>query len=339
MKGIFCSTSRSLSRSMSQSAWARLTGAWVVMATLGLALVPAAHAAQTKLDQLRQLDGSWTDAGLEVKLMTDDGSDVVALDEPVRYQLTAQQGGVCYLVHVDAQDSATLIRPQDCANLSEGQSSYFPAAGDLTAAAPWGEESVFAFMLTENLPAAEELLAGSQGLVPLQSQAQLDAVLGALRTASESGQLAVAQTQYDVLQYRTRGIIKAVKSARTQEEKEPAKAVSFAVQSINFEFGSDELTEAGVRQLDQFGMALSDPELASTRLQVAGHTDDQGDELYNLDLSQRRAASVGAYLKQNFQISEDRIEVVGFGESKPVIDDDSLEARAQNRRVEMVLID
>ena len=51
---------------------------------------------------------------------------------------------------------------------ARGQSSYFPAAGDLTAAAPWGEESVFAFMLTESLPAAEELLAGSQGLVPLQ---------------------------------------------------------------------------------------------------------------------------------------------------------------------------
>ncbi len=323
----------------SQRPLSRVTGACVIAASLFLSTVPGVQAAESKLDQLRQLDDSWADAGLEVKLMTDDGTAIVAVDEPLRYQLTAQQGGVCYLVHVDAQDSATLIRPQDCATLSDGQSSYFPSSGTLTAAAPWGEESVFAFMLTDTLPAAEALLAGSQGLVPLESEAQLDSMLDALRAASESGQLAMAQTRYDVLQYRTRGIIKAVKSARAEEEKNKAKEVSFAVQSINFEFGSDELTAAGVRQLDEFGMALSDPELTTTKLQVAGHTDDQGDETYNLDLSQRRAASVGAYLKQNFQISEDRIEVVGFGESKPVINDSSLEARAQNRRVEMVLID
>lgn len=67
---------------------------------------------------------------------------------------------------------------------------------------------------------------------------------------------------------------------------------------------------------------------------LKGHTDSIGPAGYNIDLSQRRARSVQSYLVDN-GISSDRIDVKGFGETKPVADNDSKSGRAKNRRVEL----
>lgn len=67
---------------------------------------------------------------------------------------------------------------------------------------------------------------------------------------------------------------------------------------------------------------------------VDGHTDSQGSDGYNLALSQRRAGSVADYLA-NQRIDDRRLNVQGFGESRPVADNSSEYGRAQNRRVEV----
>lgn len=71
------------------------------------------------------------------------------------------------------------------------------------------------------------------------------------------------------------------------------------------------------------------------KLEVQGHTDDQGKDDYNLDLSQRRAETVVAYLGL-FGIDTGRLVPQGFGESKPVMENTTEEGRAKNRRVELV---
>lgn len=304
-------------------------------------VVVAAQASYTTaatLEEFRALDNTWTDAGLKVDLLTGDNSNTVAVEEPVRYQLTGAKSGACYLIHVDAGGQASLLRPEDCGKLSAGNKSHFPASGNLSAAEPWGQETVFAFMLNGPLPAAESLLSNSEGFASLDDDNAREILITALNDASNAGQLAMAETQYDVLQYRTRGIIKAVIAGREEEpsNKEKISEITFAAQSINFAFGSDELTDAGIRQLDQFGQALASPELSSTKLQVAGHTDDLGDPIYNVDLSTRRAAAVGKYLQSKYGIHQERILVTGHGEDKPLVNGASRDARAKNRRVEMV---
>jgi len=72
------------------------------------------------------------------------------------------------------------------------------------------------------------------------------------------------------------------------------------------------------------------------RLSVEGHTDAQGEDRYNLELSKRRAAATKDGLVHRYGIVADRLTTTGYGESRPVADNASLEGRARNRRVELV---
>lgn len=71
-----------------------------------------------------------------------------------------------------------------------------------------------------------------------------------------------------------------------------------------------------------------------TTILVEGHTDSQGDEQYNLDLSIRRAESVGNYLAAQ-GVDVPRIRALGYGETRPIADNGTDYGRQQNRRVEI----
>lgn len=73
-----------------------------------------------------------------------------------------------------------------------------------------------------------------------------------------------------------------------------------------------------------------------TRVLVEGHTDDVGAEDYNLNLSIRRAESVGNYLAAQ-GVSVGRIDAFGYGETQPIASNQSESGRQQNRRVEIQL--
>jgi outer membrane protein OmpA-like peptidoglycan-associated protein len=86
--------------------------------------------------------------------------------------------------------------------------------------------------------------------------------------------------------------------------------------------------------LDSVTLVLK--EFDKTLIDVEGHTDSDGSESYNLQLSQQRAGSVGAYL-QSHGVNPQRIVTVGVGESRPVAPNTSAEGKQQNRRVELKL--
>ncbi|HEX2523287.1 MAG TPA: OmpA family protein, partial [Terriglobia bacterium] len=69
---------------------------------------------------------------------------------------------------------------------------------------------------------------------------------------------------------------------------------------------------------------------------IVGHTDSDGDDAKNLDLSKRRAASVKNMLASEFQIDAGRMETDGKGESQPADKNATAAGRANNRRVEFV---
>ena len=99
---------------------------------------------------------------------------------------------------------------------------------------------------------------------------------------------------------------------------------------VNFEFNSDQLTQAAKENLDQFAAALKDPRLKGQKFEIDGHTDASGPEEYNLDLSDRRAAAVVAYLATQ-GIDGATLVAKGFGKAKPLV---ANPYDPQNRRVE-----
>lgn len=104
------------------------------------------------------------------------------------------------------------------------------------------------------------------------------------------------------------------------------------LRGVNFKTDSDELTAESLEILDGVAATLaSHPEI---KVMVAGHTDSDGDDAYNKDLSQRRAQSVVNYLVDN-GVSRDNMIAKGYGEEQPIAANDSAEGKAENRRVEL----
>ena len=104
------------------------------------------------------------------------------------------------------------------------------------------------------------------------------------------------------------------------------------LQSVHFEFDRSRLTPLGRRVLDEAAEKLTDnPGLT---VEIEGHTDSIGTDLYNLGLGQRRAEVVKGYLVLRHQIEPARMTAMSYGESRPIADNRTPEGRALNRRVE-----
>ena len=104
---------------------------------------------------------------------------------------------------------------------------------------------------------------------------------------------------------------------------------------IYFDYDSDAIGEAGRSALDQ-KLAILQAN-SGVRLRIAGHADERGSDEYNLALGQRRAAAAKRYLTQR-GIPEAQIEIVSFGEERPVASGSDESAWAQNRRDEFEVI-
>ncbi|WP_019023229.1 MULTISPECIES: OmpA family protein [unclassified Thioalkalivibrio] len=86
--------------------------------------------------------------------------------------------------------------------------------------------------------------------------------------------------------------------------------------------------------LDSVALVLA--EYDQTGIEVAGHTDITGRVEYNMDLSERRAQSVGRALIRR-GVQSVRVDTIGFGPHQPVATNETAEGRAMNRRVELTL--
>jgi OOP family OmpA-OmpF porin len=106
------------------------------------------------------------------------------------------------------------------------------------------------------------------------------------------------------------------------------------VYDIYFDFNSDDIREESEPTLhDIADIMRRHPEWT---LSVAGHTDAVGSDASNLDLSQRRAASVKKALVSRFGANAARLTTTGYGKSRPVDTNDTEAGRARNRRVTLV---
>ena len=106
----------------------------------------------------------------------------------------------------------------------------------------------------------------------------------------------------------------------------------FVTYGIYFDSGSDEVKAESAPVLRQIAAYME--KNTAVKVQILGHTDNQGTPDGNLDLSKRRSASVAKVLSTQFKIAADRFTTDGMGDTKPVADNAKPEGRASNRRVE-----
>jgi OOP family OmpA-OmpF porin len=107
------------------------------------------------------------------------------------------------------------------------------------------------------------------------------------------------------------------------------------LRTVNFDFGSDKLTNEAKSTLDQLASSLAtQPDL---HVEISGHTDSLGPQAINLTLSEKRSAAVKAYLIQH-GVASGRLRAEGYGEFNPVATNETEEGRALNRRVEFKVL-
>jgi peptidoglycan-associated lipoprotein len=131
--------------------------------------------------------------------------------------------------------------------------------------------------------------------------------------------------------------------ARRQREADSLAALAritdevraMLAQMINFDFDRSNIRTGDAAILDgKVGILRVNPAL---RIRIAGHCDERGSDEYNLALGNRRAASAKQYLV-NQGIAADRIEIVSYGEERPMAMGQTEEAWAQNRRAEFEIV-
>lgn len=107
------------------------------------------------------------------------------------------------------------------------------------------------------------------------------------------------------------------------------------IEGANFEFDSTKLRSGEIKKLNE--VVSFTEKYKDAQLESSGHTDSIGTEEYNQKLSEGRAESVKAYMVKK-GVSANRIDTVGYGESRPMADNATSEGRELNRRVEICTV-
>ncbi len=103
---------------------------------------------------------------------------------------------------------------------------------------------------------------------------------------------------------------------------------------IHFAVNSDKIKSESYGVLKEISGVLK--ESSAVKVMIVGHTDSDGDEASNLELSKKRAAAVKKVLASDFGIEADRMEIDGKGESMPEVANSDAISKAKNRRVEFI---
>jgi outer membrane protein OmpA-like peptidoglycan-associated protein len=111
--------------------------------------------------------------------------------------------------------------------------------------------------------------------------------------------------------------------------------VKLLLKEIYFEFNSFELYQSSFEEINRVvDLMKQNP---SAVIEVAAHTDDKGSDQYNMSLSQKRAQYIVDYMI-SCKIQPGRLQPKGYGETQPVVSNDTDEHRLKNRRLELKVL-
>jgi len=173
-----------------------------------------------------------------------------------------------------------------------------------------------------------------------------DQILDALQVKPLTRSISGGERQVDpVAKAKQDSFLASIRNRKTRslslgEREEIAEIASAKPKidlEINFDFNSDSIRQSSVPSVQALGQALSDPKLKGSTFVVAGHTDGVGSDVFNQDLSERRADTIKRYLVDNYHIPAGDLVTVGYGKTK--LKDTQDPTDAINRRVQVVNMD
>ncbi len=174
---------------------------------------------------------------------------------------------------------------------------------------------------------SSDRIASVESLVE-QNQEMLTAQEGEIdRLSAETAEL--SKTAQDALE-------RAVAAGKLAEGKFLYETI-LSDDSVRFDFDRAELSGDAQTALDAFSSELM-VRNEGVYIEIQGHTDATGTEDYNLNLGEKRAESVLRYLNARHGLPLHRMSAISYGESAPLVENSTPEARAKNRRVALVVL-
>ena len=129
----------------------------------------------------------------------------------------------------------------------------------------------------------------------------------------------------------------AAAMTKAQEAEKAAKGkliytVTLSNDKVRFPVNKAEISDGAKAMLDEAVAPLVKAN-RGVYFEIEGHTDSTGDAAYNFRLGEERAMAVRDYVARTHGIALNRLNVISYGEEKPVADNKDRDGRAQNRRV------
>jgi len=127
----------------------------------------------------------------------------------------------------------------------------------------------------------------------------------------------------------------AMTKAETAEKAARGKILwttTLSDDSVKFSFDGDKVPDGAQAILDELGTKVKSLD-KTVYLEIEGHTDNIGSDMYNQHLAELRAEAVRNYLAEKAGIPLHAMSIISYGESKPVAGNNTSQGRAQNRRV------
>ncbi len=237
--------------------------------------------------------------------------------------------------------------PKKIDSLEQARTAYSKAAGDVTVAkhAPeeldtakvvldhadhlWRDDSDrsdvdhYAYLASQRVKIAELIASSKEDSLQLEN----------MKLERQRVQLDIRSGEIDKAKQETLALKRQMEELQA---KNTERGIVLTLGDVLFDIDEATLKSTSAHNIDKIANFMrSYPERVAI---VEGHTDNMGDEDYNMDLSRERAFSVrGALIQRG--ISASRISTTGFGEAQPVASNDSSTGRRENRRVEMIFPD
>ena len=163
---------------------------------------------------------------------------------------------------------------------------------------------------------------------------QVDQKAEAAGTAAQAAQNSANAAQQAARQVDTKvDRVNQELSASIAAGRKLVYEVTLSEDQGNFKFGKTDLPDEAKARIDQVVNQLKGEAGKDIYIEVEGHTDNVGGKEMNYQLGLERAESVKRYLYAQHQIPLHKINVISYGEDKPVAPNNTRDGRAQNRRV------
>lgn len=157
-----------------------------------------------------------------------------------------------------------------------------------------------------------------------------------------SKQLAATEKERLAMEAKDRAVKKQFETVQAMFTKQEANVylqrqnVLISAHGFQFPSGVSEIQTANFPLMNKITRAIE--LFPNSRIEVSGHTDSTGADNINKSLSHARAEKVSKFLSEVGEISSNRIKAIGYGESRPVASNKTANGRAENRRVEIKII-